>query len=554
MSARLRLLGLILLFVAGLLPFADSFFQHHMDERFYTNAAITMLQSGDALTPRWLDGSPALQKPILTYWVTAASYALLGISLFTSRIPVMLAGALVILLTYCATLGLTGNPDRAFLAALITFSQHQLIVASIRSIPDVFLCSFILVSGWGFLSLIARGRRTPGAFWAAYGGAALAVATKGLLAVVFAALAWLFARLYRIDGQPPPPWRALVHLPSMLVAGLVAGWWYAAMTWTHGSLLWRAFLTDQLSEDTEIYGGQPLYRIPIYIALLLVNLLPWVLAPVELWWRDRRSVAVPDAHERALVRLIVLWSLTVAVISGFIDSEDGRYLLPVGPLGAIVLAGIIERADPVARQRVLRHLLALSFWAVAGLGLVLSAFRARVGPPMAGVWVLALFASVTTAVALATYRSRWLAPATAVALMAFAVFPLTAISLRPVLAPDAGVRAAALELSHRDDPSRPVLFVGGENTASRVRLVSGGRVNIVRSPLPPDPSHATWPDATILPVADAARLDLSGYRTREVTLGMESLTLDRLWRVILTGHAAEMLDRLRERYVVAIPP
>jgi len=146
-SARLRLLGLILLFVAGLLPFADSFFQHHMDERFYTNAAITMLQSGDALTPRWLDGSSALQKPILTYWVTAASYALLGIRLFTSRIPVMLAGALVILLTYCATLGLTGNPDHAFLAAVITFSQHQLIVASIRSILDVFLCSFILVSG-----------------------------------------------------------------------------------------------------------------------------------------------------------------------------------------------------------------------------------------------------------------------------------------------------------------------------------------------------------------------------------------------------------------------
>jgi 4-amino-4-deoxy-L-arabinose transferase-like glycosyltransferase len=549
-GVRLWLLGLVLLFVVGLLPYAGSFFHHHMDERFYTNAAITMVQSGDAFTPRWLDGSVALQKPILTYWMTAASYALFGINPFTSRIPTMLAGVLIIVLTYRVTLGLTGNRDRAFLAALITFSQHQLIIASIHSIPDVFLCLFMLVSGWGFLSLIARGRRTPGAYWAAYGSAGLAVATKGLLAVVFVAFAWLFAWLYRVDARSRPPLRSLLHGPSMLVGAVVAGWWYAAMTWTHGSLLWRTFVTDQMIEDTEVHGEQ-LYRIPIYFVLLLVNLLPWTLAVVELWWRDRRSLAAPDDEERALFWLIVLWSAMVAVISGFINSEDGRYLLPVGPLGAIVLAGVIERADPVARRLALRHLLALSFAAMVGLGLVLAAIRVRIGPPMAGIAVLALFASVITAVALATYRWRWLTLATAVAVMAFVPFPLTAISLRPVFAPDAGVREAAEELARGADPSRPVLFAGGENAASRVRLASGGVVHIVRSPVPPDASRATWPDAMVLPVADAARLDLSGYRTREVTLGIGSITLTRLSRLILAGHAAEMLDRLRERYVVA---
>ena len=60
----------------------------------------------------------------------------------------------------------------------------------------------------------------------------------------------------------------------MLVGLLVAGGWYAAMAWIHGGLLWRTFLADQTIVDTNVGGVQPLYRIPIYVSLLLVNLMP----------------------------------------------------------------------------------------------------------------------------------------------------------------------------------------------------------------------------------------------------------------------------------------
>ena len=101
---------------------AGGFLYHHTGERFYTSAAITMLESGDAFTPRRLDGTIALKKSILTYWAIAASYLLFGIGVFTSRLPAVLTGVLVILITHRVTIGLTGNRDRAFLAALITFS------------------------------------------------------------------------------------------------------------------------------------------------------------------------------------------------------------------------------------------------------------------------------------------------------------------------------------------------------------------------------------------------------------------------------------------------
>jgi 4-amino-4-deoxy-L-arabinose transferase-like glycosyltransferase len=545
------LLGLILLFVVCLLPYAGSFFYHHVDERFYTNAAITMLQGGDPFTPRWLDGSLALRKPIVTYWVTAAAYRLFGIGQVASRIPAMLAGVLVIVLTYRATLALTRSRDRAVLAALITLSQYQLVIASMRANPDVYLCLFMLVSGWGFLTLIVRAGPRPAAYWAAYGGAGLAVATKGLLAVVFVAFAWFFARLYRIEDRPGA-WRRLVHAPSMIVGTLVAGWWFAVTSWMHGSALWHTFLTDQIFLYAEAHG-KPFSRIPVYIVLLLVNLLPWILILLELAVRDRRNLLALDPRERALFHFVALWSVIVAVICGFSDREDGRYLLPAGPLGAIVLAGVIERAEPVARRRALSHLLALSLAALAGLGVVLGLVRMRAGPPMAGIGILALFAAVIAAVALATWRWRLVMPATAVGVAALVGFPLSSLGVGSLFSPDAGVREAVEALARRDDPSQPVLFAGmGENTASRVRLASGGSVHIVWTPEEPDSAEAARFDAVVVPVVGAARLDLSTYRTREVTLGIGSITGRRLARVILGDHATEVLDRLQERYVVAI--
>src|SRR5262249_8671938 len=154
-------------------PFAGTFFQHYPDERNYTDASIAMVHSRDYVTPRWPDGHPNVHKPILAYWVVAASYALFGVSLAASRVPFMVAGVLVIALTY-ATARRMGSPrETAALAAAIAFSEPQLILASMRAIPDVLLCLFMLVSAYGFLGVIALGRRTTGAYCAAYLGAAL---------------------------------------------------------------------------------------------------------------------------------------------------------------------------------------------------------------------------------------------------------------------------------------------------------------------------------------------------------------------------------------------
>jgi 4-amino-4-deoxy-L-arabinose transferase-like glycosyltransferase len=59
-----------------------------------------MVESGDWLIPR-LNGEPFAEKPILYYWLAAASSTVLGgVSPVSLRLPVLGAGVLCVLLVY----------------------------------------------------------------------------------------------------------------------------------------------------------------------------------------------------------------------------------------------------------------------------------------------------------------------------------------------------------------------------------------------------------------------------------------------------------------------
>lgn len=551
MSARATLLSLLLVFVAGLLPFAGTFFQHYPDERNYTNAAITMVTTGEYVTPRWPDGHPNVHKPILVYWVVAGTYALFGVSLPASRLPFMVAGALIVALTYATALRLGSSRETALLAAVITFSQPELILASMRAIPDVLLCLFMLLSAYGFLSLVVLDRRTLGAYGTAYLGAALAVQTKGLLAVLFVVFAWLFAALDRSTEPTMARLRALIHVPSMLAALMIAGSWYAAMYALHGPGPSQVFLGDQITWNLKVLDGTPLYRIPAYLAFLLSNLFPWSLLLIPLALFDRRSLVPADERARRAQRFIILWSVLMAVVFGLGNKMEPRYVLPAGPLVAILLAEALGRADARLTARALGYLLAAALIALAALGLGLSlldGFVIGVGPALVA---LALVAVLAATIALAT-RDGGLSPAIAIALAVFLVFPLTVITLGPALRPDAGVHAMARDVERAARAgAKPVLVTGPEYLANKLRVITGGRVAIDSwSRL--GPARESWPAAMILPAAEAARVDLTGYRVREVPTEVRSVPPVGLIRAMLDRRVPEFLDAQRDRYIIAI--
>ena len=67
------------------------------NEPMYAAPAIWMLETGGYLVPQY-EGGPFLQEPPLTWWILAANYKLLGVSVFAARLPSALAALATTLL------------------------------------------------------------------------------------------------------------------------------------------------------------------------------------------------------------------------------------------------------------------------------------------------------------------------------------------------------------------------------------------------------------------------------------------------------------------------
>src|SRR5574339_1298090 len=88
-----------------------------VDEGAFSQATLEMFQRGDFLST-YLNGLPRYDKPILVYWLQAASVALLGPTEWAFRLPSALCAALWALLTYLFARRHYGE-ERALFAAIV---------------------------------------------------------------------------------------------------------------------------------------------------------------------------------------------------------------------------------------------------------------------------------------------------------------------------------------------------------------------------------------------------------------------------------------------------
>src|SRR5437763_8271966 len=70
-----------------------------VDEGAFSQATLEMFQRGDFLST-YLNGEPRYDKPILIYWLQAASVAVLGTSELAFRLPSAICAALWVALTF----------------------------------------------------------------------------------------------------------------------------------------------------------------------------------------------------------------------------------------------------------------------------------------------------------------------------------------------------------------------------------------------------------------------------------------------------------------------
>jgi 4-amino-4-deoxy-L-arabinose transferase-like glycosyltransferase len=344
------------------------------DEAFYAESAREMIESGDWLTPLYND-EYRFQKPILYYWLTAAAYLVAGVGPGTARFWSALSGFGLVFIAWA--IGRRWYGERAgLIAGLITATSFGAFSLARLALPDMPLAFFVSLT---ISAVIApaddrslSSRASQGPWIVAAVAAALGVLTKGPLGILLPALVIL--PNLALDRRLRELARRNI-IPALLVFAALALPWYIAMTMKHGSsYLYGFFVGDNLERFATGRFNEP-RSFWFYGPIIAGGLTPWT--PFMLLWVPRlrewlRGSRRLDARERRLLIWVVLPVLFFSASVG----KQPRYVLPILPPIAILLASTMVRATEERH----RHVLFTVCAALSGSLLVLLAllvWRAR---------------------------------------------------------------------------------------------------------------------------------------------------------------------------------
>ena len=390
------------------------------DEGFYAESAREMVESGDWLTPHY-NYQPRFEKPVLYYWLAAGAYLPAGPSPGAARLPSALAGLGLVLLTFCCARRWLGA-EVALLAGAITATSAGAIALGRQALPDMPLAFCITAAIWsGLVGLLddPRGGPEPRQRLAWLLAAALAASgamlVKGpvgpaLVVAVLLPILWL-------ERRRGAAWRARpAHL--LLAAGAflaVAAPWYGAMAIEHGpAYLWRFFGAENLERfATARYNTpRPLWY---YLPIVVGGLLPW--SPFMLLW----GPALRSAWRRRMVdptaARLVVWAVVPLLVYTVSVGKQPRYIMPVLPPLAVLLAWALAQAPAVPALRRLARVAAVI---AGGILLLLAGLLLRAAPlfiewPAGWTTVLAAVAGGCGAFVCWTAARHWRLPAAGLA-------------------------------------------------------------------------------------------------------------------------------------------
>ena len=407
------------------------------DEAFYAESAREMIEGGDWITPHY-NYEYRFQKPILYYWLVAATYRVAGIGEAAARFPSALAGLALTLMTFAC--GRRWFDDRTGLVAgLIVATSFGYFPIARSSLPDLPLAFFISLATWTLAEAMlgrpaprvngngtepdpptARRWTTPlapasslispaptagssgphaaaraaedlapsaerrGWLIAAAVSMGLGLLTKGPVAValpvmIVVVLALLTKRIWRPTGRGwlGLTWGQLVLGSFVFLA--VALPWFAAMVGTHGTDYLNRFFVGENFERfaTDKYND----RRPVwfYVPILLAGLAPW--SPIVFLWIPtlrrlfRRERRGSDAEWRATI-----WAAVPFVFYTLSIGQQPRYILPVlPPLALLVAQTVLTRLDRavIAHKRNLALAICATCSAVGLIVLAVLLHRAR---------------------------------------------------------------------------------------------------------------------------------------------------------------------------------
>ena len=314
-----------------------------VDETRYASVAWEMWLRGDLLVP-YLNGEPYSHKPPLFFWMIHAGWWLFGVHEWVVRAVAPLVALLSLLAT--AQLARTLWPDdpaTARLAPWIVFGSIFFTAFFSWVQIDLLLMLFTVLAITGIVSA-ARGRQ---AGWLLTGVAiGLGVLAKGPVILLQVLPAALLAPLWMRDTFPLDLWKWLAGVAaSVAIAAVIALSWALPAAAAGGDSYREAILWGQTA-NRMVQSFAHAHPVWWYVPWLGVLFAPWILLP-WLWsslWHSRPG-------RDAGLRLCLVWMASTFILMSLVSGKQLKYLLPLLPAFALLVARVISGLDGVVIRR-----------------------------------------------------------------------------------------------------------------------------------------------------------------------------------------------------------
>lgn len=352
---------LLALLVAAIVPYfvglGDSAIWD-ANEAFYVETPREMIERGDYISPTF-NYEPRLNKPVLSYWIVAGFYKLFGISVAVQRIPIAIAGVVLVLVAFWLARAASPEPrapypdSAALLAALGLAITPRLLMFARRIFIDIYISMFMALT----LLFFALSERFPTRrrlfLILMYASVGLGALTKGPVAIAIPGLVFAIYLIAHRDLRRVR--EMMIPLGIVIVLAIVVPW-YAALYQRYGwTYITSFFLGENVARYTEGYGVESERGWFFYVPVLFSDSFPWsafLIPAAYAWWTSRR--AAPATLDGRVRTLLWIWILTIVGFFSLSAAKQDLYIFPIVPAVA-ALAGIeIVRSLNVARARVVR--------------------------------------------------------------------------------------------------------------------------------------------------------------------------------------------------------
>ncbi len=362
-----------------------------VDEAVFSAATKEMVQSGNWITPTY-NGENRYDKPVLFYWLMAASYKALGVNNFSSRFPSALAASCLVLALFLFVRPFHGE-KRAFYAALSFVLSLYYLIYSHAAVTDMVLTLFISLSLFSFY--LFTDKKTPGYLYGFYSFSALAFLTKGLIGIVFP---FGIALIYLCATEGKTGIRNIITLKGIAIFLVLSAPWYSAQIAINGrEFIDQFFIKHHFKRFAGVISGHsgPLY---FYIPALLIGLFPWVAflpSGIRAVFREKDRLNL----------FAFIWVAFIVVFFSLSTTKLPNYILPAIPAAVILIASGMTSGEKSWDR--FAYLFMALLAVLLGCGFVLArSYLIKYGIPadgwlmitgavMAAVAVVALYTSIT---------------------------------------------------------------------------------------------------------------------------------------------------------------